>query len=77
MNIHFTVSQIRIEIISSFLFLFEKINRYNDPMIKQVINDTKAIQADLLEISLLETLILCRKGMQHVTFAIRSSLKFN
>lgn len=31
-------------------------------MLKQIINDTKTLQANLLEISLLETLILCRKG---------------
>lgn len=31
-------------------------------MLKQIINDTKVLQADLVEISLMETLILCRKG---------------
>lgn len=49
--------------ISSTFFFF---CRYNDPMLKQVINDTKTLQADLLEISLLETLILCRKGMIYI-----------
>lgn len=36
--------------------------RYDDPTLKQVIRDTKTLQADLLELSLLETLVLCRKG---------------
>ncbi|XP_031621573.1 nuclear receptor subfamily 2 group E member 1 [Contarinia nasturtii] len=37
------------------------IEQYDDPLLKQVIDDTKTLQADLMEISLLETLILCRK----------------
>lgn len=38
------------------------VSRCNDAMLKHVINDTKTLQADLLEVSLMETLILCRKG---------------
>lgn len=47
-------------------------------MLKQVLCDTKTLQADLLEISLLETLILCRKGTYYVrwNFGFPQTLKF-
>ena len=38
------------------------IERCNDTNLKLIINDTKDLKADLIELSLLETLILCRKG---------------
>lgn len=36
--------------------------RCHDPTLKYIINDTKLLKADLIELSLMETLILCRKG---------------
>lgn len=34
----------------------------NDPKLKWQIDNTKKLKADLIELSLLETLILCRPG---------------
>lgn len=39
-------------------------SRCNEPALKTIIDETKKLKADLIEVSLLETLILCRKGTQ-------------
>lgn len=38
------------------------IERCNDSTLKSLIENTRTLNADLIELSLLETLILCRKG---------------
>lgn len=38
------------------------ISRCNDLRLKEILNETKTLRIDLLEMSLLETLILCRNG---------------
>lgn len=42
--------------------LILRMNRCNEPALKTIIDETKKLKADLIEVSLLETLILCRKG---------------
>lgn len=46
-----------------FLFYFF---RCNDNNLLYIIKDTKHLNADLIELSLLETLILCRKGKKMI-----------
>lgn len=41
----------------------EIIEQCNDRCLQTLINDTRTLNADLIEVSLLETLILCRKGL--------------
>lgn len=43
-------------------------SRCNEPALKAIIDETKKLKADLIEVSLLETLILCRKGTQCFVF---------
>lgn len=47
-----------------FLLLFNA-SRCNEPALKTILDETKKLKADLIEVSLLETLILCRKGTQY------------
>lgn len=42
--------------------------RCNDSTLKVIISDTKKLNADLIEVALLETLILCRKGDENSIF---------
>lgn len=44
--------------------IFRKIFSCGDQYLKYIIESTKELQADLIEIALLETLILCRKGVK-------------
>lgn len=49
------------------LMLQFAINRCNEPALKTIVDETKKLKADLIEVSLLETLILCRKGTHHLS----------
>lgn len=46
------------------------VTRCNEPALKTIIDETKKLKADLIEVSLLETLILCRKGPFYIAETI-------
>jgi nuclear receptor, other families, insect len=54
--------------------LFVCCNRFDDDHLKSVILNTQCLKADLIELSLLETLILCRKGNYNTFWFTKSEV---
>uniref|UniRef100_A0A182PCS7 NR LBD domain-containing protein n=1 Tax=Anopheles epiroticus TaxID=199890 RepID=A0A182PCS7_9DIPT len=51
------------------------VERCCDAHLRSVVEDIKALRVDLIELSLLETLILCRKALRFNEFAVRAMLR--